>query len=136
MELQLHAAVTWFLAGLIWVIQLVHYPMLQFLDRAGFQRGHAFHTTAISFLVGPAMLLELAIAVWIAWRRGPSQWPSSAGLALVALIWGVTFLVMVPLHERLQNGGFEQDTHAALCRWNWVRTAAWTARGLIALVWL
>jgi hypothetical protein len=135
-ELAIHAAATWFMVGLIWLVQVVHYPMFGSLDRAGFRRSHAFHSNAITFVVLPPMVVELMLSAMLAWRGGLQNHAAAAGFVLVVLIWAVTFLVMVPLHGRLQAGGYEERVHADLVRWNWVRTAAWTARGLIVLFWL
>jgi hypothetical protein len=55
------------------------------------------------------------------------------GLVLLAAIWLSTFGLQVPLHRRLELG-FDDDAHAALVRTNWIRTLAWTARGLLLLV--
>lgn len=118
------------MAGVIWLVQLVQYPMFAAIDRAAFRRHHAFHVSAITRVVLPPMLLELALAIWFAWRRADAA--SLAGLALAALLWVLTLGVMVPLHARLQAEGFSLQLHAALLRWNWVRTAAWTARGVLA----
>jgi hypothetical protein len=131
LELTLLAAATWYMAGLIWLIQLVHYPMLQFLDRASFKSSHKFHSTRITFVVMPAMLLELVLSADILWKRGPRNVPALLGFGLVLLIWLTTFFVLVPLHERLQTEGFQPAVHVALCRWNWVRTFAWSARGVL-----
>ena len=62
-ELTLHNAATWYMTGVIWLIQLVHYPMFEYLDRTNFLRSHLFHTSAITFVVLPAMFLELAMAI-------------------------------------------------------------------------
>lgn len=136
LELPLHNAATCYMAGVIWLIQLVHYPMFHFLDRTNFQSSRAFHSTAIGFVVMPAMLLELALATTIIYRRGTGDWPAVAGFLLVLLLWGVTFFVMVPLHGRLASDGFQPAVIRALVQWNWLRTIAWTARALIAIFWL
>ena len=60
LDLTLHAAAIWFMAGVTRLIQLVHYPMFAFLDRAKFKRSHAFHLKFTTCIVMPAMLLELA----------------------------------------------------------------------------
>lgn len=134
LERTVHDAVTWYLVGVIWLVQLVQYPMFEFLDRATFVKSHTFHTSAIGFVVGPPMLMELVLAGSILWRR-PSV-PAICGFLLVVALWGLTFFVMVPLHERLANEGFSPGVHRALVLWNWPRTLAWTARGLIAAFWL
>ena len=136
LERIIHDAATWYMVGVIWLVQLVHYPMFEYLDRATFARGHAFHTSAIGVMVGPPMLIELAMATLLLWRRGPASAPALTGFALVVALWALTFLVMIPLHGRLGSEGFSAEVHQALVRWNWLRTFSWTARGLIATFWL
>ena len=110
--------------------------MFQFLDRDGFKSTHMFHSTAITFVVMPAMLLELTLGAVVLWQRGPQNAPALAGFGLILLIWITTFFVIVPLHGRLQTEGFQANIHTSLCRWNWLRTLAWTARGAIVAAWL
>lgn len=131
----IHAAVTWYLVGLIWLVQIVQYPMFAYFDRAGFTQAHAFHTAAIGIVVAPPMLLELALALWLAFqdRSGPLAW---LGLALVGAIWASTFFVIVPMHTQLGSGGFDPEVHRKLVAWNWVRTVAWSVRGGIAFLWI
>ena len=131
----IHAAVTWYLVGLIWLVQMVQYPMFAYLDRLKFGEAHAFHSSAIGIVVAPPMLLELALAVWIAFQggRGMLGW---AALVLLLIVWTTTFFVIVPMHEQLGASGFEAGVHGRLVAWNWVRTIAWSLRGSIALIWL
>ena len=84
----------------------------------------------------PAMLPELWLAVAILWHRGLQDWTAGTGFGFLAVIWLTTFQFIVPLHERLQRNGFDAGVHMTLCRWNWVRTVAWSARGLIAAWWI
>ena len=56
------------------------------------------------------------------------------GAALVALIWGVTFLISVPCHAAL-SAGFDAAAHDRLVSTNWIRTIAWTARAALS-VWM
>ena len=92
--LTLHAAATWYMVGVIWLIQLVHYPMFQFLDRARFKSSHTFHSTGITFVVMPAMLLELVLSAVIVWKPGPLNAPALIGFGLVVLIW-IVFIISV-----------------------------------------
>jgi hypothetical protein len=58
-------------------------------------------------------------------------------LTLVGVVWLSTFLVQVPAHERLALA-YEPATQRRLVTSNWIRTASWTARGLVlgwVLVW-
>jgi hypothetical protein len=57
------------------------------------------------------------------------------GICLLAVIWLSTFFAQVPLHARLAKG-FDAVTHRRLVLSNWLRTAAWTGRGILALVML
>ena len=129
----IHTAVTWYLVGLIWLVQIVQYPMFAYLDRATFTQAHAFHSAAIGIVVGPPMLLELALAVWMVMHlRTPLAW---GGLGLLGAIWAVTFFVIVPMHNQLGTTGFDAEVHGRMVAWNWVRTVAWSLRGVAALVW-
>jgi hypothetical protein len=68
------------------------------------------------------------------WQAGPRLSPFLAwtGVALLAIIWAMTLLVHVPQHGRLATA-FDSETITFLVRTNWVRTWAWTLRGLLAL---
>ena len=128
-------ASTYFLTGLIWTIQVVHYPLFARVSRDAFVSYEAAHTRLITMVVGPAMLIELLAAVaMIAVRpRGMPAWAAWAGLALVAVIWLSTAFLQVPMHNTLGNG-FDPESHARLVHTNWIRTFAWTGRAAL-LTW-
>jgi hypothetical protein len=75
------------------------------------------------------MLLELGSAVWLLWAGLREAW-FLAALPGVVVVWASTALVQVPLHERLR-GGFDAAVVERLVRSNWVRTVAWSARGVL-----
>lgn len=115
--------------GIIWLVQLVHYPMLRGLERSAFAAWHAFHSRRISFVVAPLMLVELVSAIGLALAR-PGPW-SAVLLALTAIIWLSTIFVSVPIHNRLGAAGSEQARLAdldLLTRTNWIRTLVYTAK--------
>ena len=118
-----------FLTGLIWTIQLVHYPSFGLVGKAEFGRFHLAHTTHMGYLVAAPMVLELGLSLWLAWaaRATPLAATANWALALTVLIWVVTFLVSVPFHNRLA-AGFDYIAIDGLTRTNWLRTLAWTAR--------
>ena len=134
-----HAASTLALVGLIWTIQVVHYPTFRFVDPARFIEFEAFHQRGISIVVVPLMLVELATAAALLWFRpaGLPLWMAAAGAGLVLFIWGVTFAVQVPLHNQLAQR-FDSAAIEQLVRSNWIRTIAWTLRGGLVLwaLWL
>lgn len=128
-----HVLVTWFLAGLIWTIQVVHYPSFELVGGAAFPRFHAAHLTRITSVVLVPMVLEVVsgLAMLGAAPLVP-RWSAWVGLGLLAVIWASTALVQVPLHDAL-GASFSVPGAERLVATNWVRTAAWSARaGLVA----
>lgn len=133
--LLLNAAATWFMTGVIWFVQLVHYPQFAGVGRDGFGDYHRRHTRLTTCVVLPPMIVEAATAAWLVARppAGAAAALLWAGLALVAVIWLSTFLLQVPRHNQLARG-FDGTACARLCRTNWIRTAAWTARAFLMFV--
>lgn len=80
------------------------------------------------------MLLEAATAVALLFGR-PTNVPAVAvwaGFTLLAIVWLSTTLLQVPRHTTLGNG-FDTAEHKFLVASNWLRTACWSARGLLVL---
>ena len=131
------AVAAWGMVGVIWVVQVVHYPMLATMSELRPATAAADHQRRISWVVGPLMAAEGVTALILLVDRPTSMgWPSAwlaAGLLAVALL--STVLVQVPLHARLADG-HDEVAARQLVRTNWIRTAAWTGRGVVlALVW-
>ncbi len=126
------AAATWAMVGLIWMVQVVHYPMLAEFSAASPVHAAVDHQRRISWVVGPLMAVEGITALVLLADRPATMSVVSAWVA--ASLLGVALLstvfVQVPLHSHLASG---HDAAAAqrLISTNWVRTSAWTARGLV-----
>jgi hypothetical protein len=136
LTLALHVGATAAMTGLVWFVQVVHYPLMARVAPEAFGSFERAHMMRTGWVVAPLMLTEAAsCAALVAWRpAGVSPWMVWSGAVLLAAIWASTFLVQVPLHERL-SGGWDADAHAKLVAWNWPRTIMWTARaGLAALM--
>ena len=122
-----HAAATWGMVGVIWMVQVVVYPGFARVPADGFCVWHQDYTRRMGRVVGPLMLMEMAGAVgWLLQQPGSIvAW--AAGVALVA-IWVGTVTVQVPQHQRLSA---ERDLGQMrrLVRGNWLRTILWTFRG-------
>lgn len=128
--LLVHAAMTLFMVGVIWFVQIVHYPLFHRVGEAGFAEYERQHTRRTGYVLAVPMLVELATMVALAWRLGGGlAW---SGLGLLMVIWLCTWRWQVPAHRRLEHG-FDAATHRRLVRTNWVRTIAWSARGILAL---
>ena len=132
-----HAAATWFMVGLIWMVQTVHYPLFAAVGESGFSEYERGHTSRIGRLLVLPALAELVLATLIVLTL-PAGVPLALALAsgvVLAFIWVLTALVQAPQHGVL-TAGFEPETHRRLVGGNWWRTAAWTTRGVIAAVML
>jgi len=129
-----HAAVTLYMTGLIWFVQIVHYPLLGAVGASNFSTYEQRHMALTSWVVIPPMLTEVATAALLLWFR-PAGLPGSllwTGAVLLVLIWLSTFLLQVPCHEELALA-FDPQVHRRLVATNWIRTFAWTVRGFLAL---
>jgi hypothetical protein len=129
-----HLAATLVMTGVIWFVQVVHYPLMAAVGSDHFRSYHARHTQWTGFVVVPPMVLEAATAGLLVWPGcaavgRPAAW---GGLALVVLVWASTFTLQVPCHQRLARG-FDARVHRRLVRSNWLRTAAWSLRGALAV---
>lgn len=130
--LVLSTVATWGMVGLIWMVQVVHYPMLAAYSAAVPRTAAADHQRRISFVVGPLMAVEGVTALVLLVERPNTMGALSAwaAAALLGVALASTVLVQVPLHGRLAA---DHDAAAArlLVSTNWVRTLAWTARGVV-----
>lgn len=124
----LEIASTWALIGLIWLIQLTHYPTFRYIDRHKWASFHKHHTFSISLIVMPLMLIELGVAIYLSLYT-PSI-IEYIKLILVGLIWLNTFLQAVPLHNKLAYAKKEKLIER-LIRVNWIRTIFWSLKGII-----
>ena len=119
------------LTGVIWTIQIVHYPSFHYIDKLSFTNFHNFHERRISIIVMPLMLIELitSIALYI-----HNMWSIvfTLNLLVVVLIWCSTFFVQVPIHSILSQKK-DKDLIEKLVNTNWIRTFLWSIRMLLII---
>lgn len=120
-----------FLTGLIWTVQLAHYPAFSYVSEDRFPSFHKFHSRAITWVVAPAMSMDLLAALALFGADPNWLWASNLTGALAA--WIVTALVSVPIHGRLARGYSAADIQR-LTQTNWARTALWSARTIALTV--
>ena len=123
--------------GVIWMVQIVHYPLMRFVSGEQFARFETAHRTRISWVVGPLMAVEgvCVLAFLFAPPAGLPWWLPWAGAGVEAIAIGTTAFVSAPLHERL-NAHFDTATLDRLIATNWIRTIAWTGRAGLAIAML
>lgn len=137
MLLLLHAAAACYMTGLVWFVQVVHYPLLHRVGASGFGRYEQGHARRTSPVATPVMLFELATGAWLALEPPPAIGAPLLWLnaALLGVIWVSTFALQRPAHRRLADG-YHVDAVNGLIAGNWVRTAVWTARAALLLAML
>ncbi|MEI8016853.1 MAG: peroxiredoxin [Schlesneria sp.] len=133
-----HALVTLLMVGVIWFVQLVHYPLLSYVGHSEFPAYEQHHRGFIKWLVAPLMLLEGMTAAFLILfpPAAASDWQLWIGAGLLLVIWISTAFVQVPLHIMLSRG-FDPAVQKRLVRTNWWRTIAWSFRGglVLAMLW-
>lgn len=131
-----HSAATLVMVGVIWTIQLVHYPLFAAVGEGGWVPYAAQHTRRITWVVAPAMLVEAGTAVALVAGAAPSAvpaWMPWTGVVGVAVLWASTWALQVPAHRRLGDG-FDASAHRFLVTTNWLRTTVWTGRAALVLL--
>lgn len=129
-------ATTLTMTGVIWLVQIVHYPLFGFVGAEKYRLFHVAHMNRISYVVAPLMIAEAVSAALLVFYPPPDadQRVLWVGGGLIIAIWLSTFFLQVPFHEKLARG-FDHETHNSLVFTNWIRTAAWSLRAAIVL-WL
>lgn len=125
-------AATWGMVGLIWMVQVVHYPMLGRISAHEPATAALDHQRRISWVVGPLMAVEGVTALILLVNRPETMSVAAAWAAAVLL--GIALLstvaLQVPLHGKLAEG-HDDEVIRQLLSTNWIRTIAWTARGVL-----
>ncbi|MEO0453334.1 MAG: hypothetical protein AAFY98_04260 [Verrucomicrobiota bacterium] len=135
-----HFGISCAMVGLIWFVQVVHYPLFRLVGEKDHPSHHASHMGRTGIVVAPIMLLELfsglalliivvdPYSVYGNFFQHPKM--AFASMICLVLIWLSTFLIQVPCHRALDHG---KDTKAIerLIYSNWLRTLLWTARPLL-----
>lgn len=123
---------TFFLTGLIWVIQLVHYPSFRFVKEPDFAAFHRHHSFSIGVIVMPLMITEL-ITSFLLFLSDSWFGYQAIGFYLVVLIWISTAALSVPAHASLGSGR-NPEAIEKLISTNWFRTLFWTIKSAIGLL--
>ncbi|MEM8765463.1 MAG: hypothetical protein AAGD88_16700 [Bacteroidota bacterium] len=109
---------------LIWMVQLVIYPSFLFYTTADLITWHKTYTVRITIIVMPLMVGQLFLALYALYKE--LSVISVARGILILLIWILTFLIFVPIHNNIQAGKFDTLLLRKLVQSNWLRTLLWT----------
>ena len=126
------------MTGIIWFVQIVHYPLFSKIPPQGFVSYELTNTVFTGWVVAPIMLVEIGTAILLLLLKSPVAFqPLYLGaLGCLTLVWLSTFFIQVPLHAILSSRP-DANTMSSLVETNWIRTVLWTVRlvllGLIIL---
>jgi hypothetical protein len=123
---------TFAMTGLIWLIQVVSYPLMSLVPQDHFVAYEAAHCRRISPVVLPLMTCELFTAIWLCWKPPMAEVRTLLliGGGLTILLWFSTFFIQVPLHSQLEKA-YSQTAWERLVQTNWIRTFLWSARSVV-----
>jgi hypothetical protein len=127
----LHIASTWFMVGLVWFVHCVHYPLLQDIPpeiAPSYERAHVKRTTPLIPLV---MIAEVITAIWLLLLY-PNKWQTQLNFGLLIIVWIVTFIAVVPVHNRLCQTYTTKDLEQLLFT-NLIRSIVWLFHGLTSI---
>lgn len=118
--------------GVIWFVQIVHYPLLSVVPVEAAAATAAEHQRRTGFVVAVPMAVEgvTTLALLAAVPDGVSWWLPWAGGVFLAVALGSTVFLSVPRHARMAANP-DSRVGRELVLTNWPRTVAWTARGAL-----
>ncbi len=98
------------------------------VDRNNFPNYHMNYTFYISKIVLPLMILELFLVIEMLVNSYTIY--SLVSIILVSVIWLSTFLIQVPLHNKISEKYCETKIKTLISS-NWIRTFAWLTKLIV-----
>ncbi len=123
--------------GVIWVLQLNHYPLYAKVGQREFRDYMASHNGRILFPIVMPGIVAFISSLLLLWQR-PVEIPSWSVWLVIALNAATllsTVFVQGPAHNALARDGYSETLIRRVITTNWLRTAAWTINGLL-LLWM
>jgi len=117
------------MTGIIWLVQILIYPLLGQISEQQFIQIHNFQMKRITMLVAPLMLIEIFTASLLLYQIKTQTYLFN--LISVLMLWSYTFLVNVPAHKQLSYNNQKSKNYLILK--NWPRTILWSLRSMLLL---
>ena len=121
--------------GIIWFIQLIHYPLLNKI-KEGLSQYEKAHLIRAAYFIGPLLVVDLIASIFLVSFEVRSTLIrlATCNLILNIFYWIWTFLFQIQHHQKL-TVGFSKLTIRKLVINNWMRTFLWTVKSA-ALIWM
>lgn len=117
-------AIDFALCILIWLVQVIIYPVFAVVSIDAFSRWHAIYCKRIAYFVLPLMIAQLFESAAACFFIGNATvWLK---FFCVLSVWIFTFLVSAPCHQKLSKSGKDVVLIDRLVLTNWYRTVLWT----------
>lgn len=130
--LLIHAFAAAYVTGVLWFLQLAHYPLFDEIGRDRFVSYEIRHQRRTVWVSIPVVLVELLVACLIVLESaGTSNFALAVAGAVLLLAGWAAGVTIASLHEKLETG-FDEVVWKKLLKRNWIRTIAWTLRVLVA----
>ena len=113
------------LVGVILMTQILSYPLLLKLSKSDFYDYYNSYTKRISFIVIPLMIFEFLLSIIL--NTILNNFYLFASNILLLVIWGSTFFIQVPIHNKL-SFNHSYSLINKLIFTNWIRTIAWISK--------
>ena len=121
------------MVGVIWVIQLVHYPSFHFINKNDYKQFQDFHMKRITYVVMPTMLVEVITGAYLIISDLEGEIIFLTSMILLGLIWLQTAIFFSRVHQRLTLG-YQKSLVNSLVKMNWARTVMWSGRFILLLL--
>ena len=130
--LLLNTVASWTMVGVIWFVQVVHYPLLSIVPVESAASVAVEHQRRTGWVVMIPMTVEgVTTLLLLGFVPDGVAWfiPWLAGIPLAFALLA-TVLLSVPRHARMAAQP-DESVGKELVSTNWVRTIAWTLRGFV-----
>jgi hypothetical protein len=125
------------MVGVIWFVQLVHYPLLAVVPVESASSVAVDHQRRTTWVVMIPMTVEgfstLALMRWV--PSNVATWLPWANGVFLAVALGCTVLLSVPRHAQMAANP-TATIGRELVLTNWPRTIAWTSCGILSAIML
>jgi hypothetical protein len=122
-----------YMTGVIWMVQLAHYPLMTHIGTIGFKDYQKANLSSTTWVVMPVMIIEVfcaggqLMALILEDFNSPYLYAHLISLVALVVIWLSTFFLQVPLHQKLLSDK-DVEIIRKLVKTNWLRTLAWSLR--------
>lgn len=128
---------TFAMTGIIWLIQLTHYPSFRYVEIKAWPLFHTFHTGSITLVVAPLMMAQLLSSITLLFSPLFLNYKFLLiiNLALVCVVFIATAFISVPIHNKMAEF-FDSSLIDFLILTNWIRTITWTLNSALLIYFL